>query len=165
MDTSILCVWLKVAGKETCGSDSDRWTFERVDKKIKDEIAAKTTLVLPLASIIETGNHIAQCNGNRYQLGLLFADLIRKAANEESPWAAFSVQSDLWSDEKLNKLADTWPALAAQKLSLGDVTIKDVAEYYASIQYTSVEIFTGDNGLKAYEPQSPIEQKAPRRKR
>lgn len=50
--------------------------------------------------------------------------------DEESPWAAFSDQSVLWFrfPERLKALVDSWPNLAAQKLSQGDVTIKDVAE-------------------------------------
>jgi len=40
-------------------------------------------------------------------------------------------------------------------------TIKDVAEYYAQIHY-SVEILTGDQGLKAHEPLAPAE--IPRRR-
>ena len=48
-----------------------------------------------------------------------------------------------------------------QKLSLGDATIKDVAYYYAQMGY-SVEILTGDRGLKAYEPSVPPE--IPRRR-
>lgn len=27
IDTSILCVWLQVAGMETCGPNNDRWTY------------------------------------------------------------------------------------------------------------------------------------------
>ena len=64
IDTSLLCVWLKVPGMEICGSDDDRWDFERVDQKIQEEIAKSTTLVLPLATIVETGNHIAQARAN-----------------------------------------------------------------------------------------------------
>lgn len=60
IDTSVLCVWLEVPGLVSCGTDADRWDKSRVDKKIQTEIDAKTTFVLPLASIIETGNHIAQ---------------------------------------------------------------------------------------------------------
>jgi cytochrome c553 len=71
------------------------------------------------------------------------------------------MKRQLWSPEKLNHLADTWPALADQKLSLGDATIKDVAEYYAQMRY-HVEILTGDQGLKAYEPAAPVT--VPRRK-
>jgi hypothetical protein len=60
IDTSLLCVWLKVPGMESCGSDSDIWDFQRVNQKIQAEITQSTILVLPLAVVVETGNHIAQ---------------------------------------------------------------------------------------------------------
>jgi len=161
IDTSILCVWLDVPGKTTCGPDHDRWDRPRVDKKIHVETQAGTTFVLPLASIIETGNHIAQAPHSRKERADALADLIRQSADELTPWAAFAHQSDLWSPAKLKTLADTWPALAAKKLSLGDITIKDVAEYYASSY--RVEILTGDQDLKGYEPPAPPE--IPRRRR
>jgi len=161
LDTSILCVWLDVPGKGDCGSDDDRWDRSRVDAKIEQEKLAKTTFVLPLASIIETGNHIAQAGRSRYERGQELAELIRKTADNETPWAAFSEQSTLWSAEKLKNLANIWPPLAAQKLSLGDATIKDVADYYAQMNY-QVEILTGDQGLKSYEPIAPVD--LPRRR-
>lgn len=161
IDTSILCVWLDVPGKETCGPEDDRWDKLRVDAKIQNEIQAKTTFVLPLASIIETGNHIAQAAHSRYERGQALAELMRKSADSETPWAAFSQQSELWSQEKLRILADTWPGLANQRLSLGDATIKDVADFYAQTRY-QVEILTGDQGLKAYQPAAPVD--VPRRK-
>lgn len=86
---------------------------------------------------------------------------MRKRADQQTPWAAFSDQSILWSSDKLKSLADTWPDLAFQKLSLGDATIKDVTDYCAQMGY-SVEILTGDQGLKAYEPSVPPE--IPRRR-
>ena len=82
-----------------------------------------------------------------------------KAATAEEPWAAFTSQSELWSEENLKKLADEWPKLAASKISIGDATIKDVAEFYTESGF-SVEILTGDGGLKAYEPKAI---KVPRR--
>jgi len=161
IDTSILCVWLDVPGKETCGRQGDHWDKPRVNEKIQSEIESKTTLVLPLASIIETGNHIAQAMHSRYERGQALAELMRKSADNETPWAAFSEQSVLWSPEKLRSLADAWPDLAKQRLSLGDATIKDVANFYAQMRY-QVEILTGDHGLKAYQPTVPTE--LPRRK-
>lgn len=151
IDTSVLCVWLDVPGMETCGPDAHRWDKQRVDIKLAEEFEKQTTFVLPLASLIETGNHISQAGHSRRERGEALADLMRKSADEESPWAAFSHQSALWSAEKLKALADSWPDLAAQKLSLGDATIKDVAKYYGQLGYT-VEILTGDQELKAYEP-------------
>lgn len=79
---------------------------------------------------------------------------MRRSAEHKEPWAAFSDQTILWSPDKLKLLADIWPNLAAEKLSLGDATIKDVAEYYAQMGY-SVEILTGDQGLKAHQPETP----------
>ena len=58
-DTSVLCVWLKVPGKETCGPDNSKMTYDIVNEKIEEEKKLGTTFVLPIASIIETGNHIA----------------------------------------------------------------------------------------------------------
>jgi hypothetical protein len=162
IDTSILCVWLDVPNKTTCGPDHDRWDRPRVDQKIRGEEQAGTTFVLPLASIIETGNHVAQAPHSRKERADALADLMRKSADQKTPWAAFAHQTAPWSSARLKSLADNWPALAARCLSLGDATIKDVAEYYAQMGYR-VEILTGDQGLKAYEPAAPPE--IPRRRR
>jgi hypothetical protein len=155
IDTNIFCIWLDVPGKDTCGPDDNKWNKQRVKQKLDEEITKKTTFVLPLASIIETGNHIAQAKHSRKERAEALADLMRKSADEASPWAAFSDQSVLWTANKLKALADSWPSLAARKLSLGDATIKDIAEYYAQLGYV-VEILTGDQGLKNYEPVTPV---------
>lgn len=161
IDTSILCVWLKVSGKDSCGPSNDKWDYNRVAEKIEKEFQAATTFVLPLATIIETGNHIAQASDHRKQTADRLADIMQKSADQKSPWAAFSDQSILWNDEKLKELANKWPSLAAQRLSLGDITITDVANHYA-IMGCQVEILTGDQGLKAFEPSIPLQ--VPRRK-
>lgn len=162
MDTSILCVWLAVPNMATCGPDDDKWDKPRVDTKIKAEIEARATLVLPLATLIETGNHIAQAKHSRRERAVDLGELMRLSADEQTPWAAFSDQYTLWTPEKLKKLSEYWPDLAqGQKLSLGDATIKDVAEYYARMGW-KIEILTGDTGLKAYEPEAPVE--IPRRR-
>jgi len=162
LDTSVLCVWLAVPGKESCGPVRDRWTRGRVVAHLERAVADGATLVLPLASIIETGNHISQGAGNRYDKALDLAQVIRDTADEKTPWAAFTDQSVLWDARRLRALAEEWPQLAAERLSIGDVTIKHVAEHYASMG-CRVEILTGDQGLKAHEPAQP--PPIPRRRR
>lgn len=162
IDTSILCVYLEVPGKDTCGSNNNQWNKQRVDDLLKTEEQISTTLVLPLAAIIETGNHIAQAGTKRYEIAQSLAEIILKTAKEETPWAAFTEQSVLWDTQGLKNLAAEWPKLAGQRISIGDATIKSVAEYYASKSFT-VEILTGDAGLKAYEPITPAPK--PRRRR
>lgn len=162
IDTSVLCCWLRVPGKSEAGPVNDRWNFQRIDKLLSAEIEKKSTLVLPLATLIETGNHISQAGSERYECASALAKHLREAANAMSPWAAFTEQTELWNASSLNSLADSWPQLAAQKLSIGDTTIKDVADFYAKAGF-SVEILTGDRGLKAHEPAQPV--MIPRRRR
>lgn len=162
IDTTILCVYLEVPGKDTCGTDNDKWNKERVDQLLRKEEKESTTFVLPLAAIIETGNHITQASLKRYEMAQALAEIMAKAADATTPWAAFTHQSGLWEAEELKKLAAEWSTLAAQKISIGDVTIKTVAEYYSKIG-SQVEILTGDNGLKAYQPITPVP--IPRRRR
>lgn len=162
LDTSVLCCWLKIPGKETAGPVTDRWNHERINQLLVDEHQAGSTFVLPLAALIETGNHIAQCSGDRFNLALALVDHLRRAAEAASPWAAFTDQGPLWESESLLQLAAAWPELAAQKLTIGDATIKNVAEHYAMAGF-HVEILTGDAGLKAHQPERlpPV----PRRRR
>ncbi|AFY49533.1 hypothetical protein Nos7524_3753 [Nostoc sp. PCC 7524] len=155
IDTSLLCVWLKVPGKEIAGNDE--WNFELVDKKIQEEINQGTTLVLPLATVIETGNHIAQAKtntNNKYPTAQKFAEIITYAADETSPWAAFRDQIVLWEAEELKKLASQFPTQAIQETSMGDASIVTLGLYYHHKGF-HVEFLTDDDQLKSQEPPPP----------
>lgn len=154
LDTSILCAWLRVPGKETCGPDYARWNYQSVKHKIDSEIESGTTLILPLASIIETGNHIAQANGDKHAVVNKFVAYIEDAIDGTVPWAAFTEQSRLIGDDALKRTLSIWKKTASSGQSLGDALIVEVAKYYAAYNIP-VEIFTGDEGLKAYEPVKP----------
>ena len=162
LDTSVLCCWLKVPGKDTAGPLDDHWTHERIDQLIEQEKLQQSTFVLPIASLIETGNHIAQSDKRRHECATALAEHLTATVDAQSPWAAFTDQSALWEPEQLRTLAGNWPALAVGGTSIGDATIKDVAEYYAKAAF-HVEILTGDEGLKAYESAKPPPV-APRRR-
>lgn len=151
MDTSILCVWLKVPHFDRCGPKDDEWDFARVDRQIEKEIKARATLVLPLAAIIETGNHIAKSAKRRFECASTLMGVVLKAVDGSSPWAAFTDQTVLWERTELGNLAIEWPKQADAKVSIADASISRVADYYQRAGVT-VEILTGDKGLKALEP-------------
>ncbi|MGM3309266.1 hypothetical protein ACSQ6I_25365 [Anabaena sp. WFMT] len=157
IDTSLLCVWLKVPGKETAGNN--KWDFELVDEKIHTEIEKGTTLVLPLATVIETGNHIAQAKTTNSDSKRItserFAEIMIDAADEKSPWAAFHEQIILWEAEGLKNLADKFPNQAVEKTSMGDASIVVLGWYYYREKGFHVEFLTDDNGLKSQEPPQP----------
>lgn len=155
LDTSVICVWLKVPGKETCGSGKNELNYDSVNKFIEEEIKNNATLLLPLATIIEVGNHITQSSGDKFQLANQFKDIIFKTIENETPWALFTLKSESWEGVKLKKLTEEW-VKSVDTLSFGDISIVDVANYYASTGGYEVFIYTGDKGLEAYSPQKPI---------
>lgn len=161
-DTTILCCLLRIPGKETAGPTSDQWDSNRITELVKREEKLNSTFVLPLATLIETGNHVSQANTLRFECATELSKYLTQAATGSSPWAAFTDQSSLWDTDNLHKLAANWPKLAAAKIAIGDATIMDVAEYYASANF-DVQILTADNGLKSYEPVGP--KTTPRRRR
>lgn len=165
IDTSILCVYLQIPGKQTCGPQEDLWTFERVSAEIERAKEKNTSLVLPLATLIETGNHISQIKGDKIlPYAEAFASLLQDSVNSVNPWDAFVGQNELWNTEELQRYAEEWPAMAAKTISLGDASIVRVAEYLN--QTGNVKIFTGDGGLRALSPpaQSPRQRRRGQRR-
>ena len=154
LDTSVVCCWLDVPGKETAGSREDVWNADRVNVLLDNSIAEGATLVLPLATLIEAGNHISQAPRSRFEIAVRLMDCLRMSLNSESPWVAFVDQVELWGNENLGRIAEDWPAHAASKHSIGDATIKRVADYY-SLAGFDVEIVTADAALGAYSPAKP----------
>jgi hypothetical protein len=162
IDTNLLCVWLKVPGLETCGESGDEWDFKRVDAEIKEALRAGFWLVLPLATLIETGNHIAHATQHRLERAKNLAEIMKKVADGQSPWTVFHHQTQLWSAEHLTELSLTWPPLAQAKLAMGDATIKKVSDYYAALGL-EVRFLTADAQLMAHQP--PASDIAPPRRR
>jgi hypothetical protein len=161
-DTSVLDVYLQVPGKATCGPETDKWDHARIARLVEERQMDGTLFVMPIAAILECGNHIAQIKGDRYPLAQKLSELIRSAAEGTTPWAAIDQFEQVWSGESLKQLAADWPKRAAEGLSLSDLTISRVAEHYAQWGM-QVEILTGDGGLKALEPRGP-QREIPRRR-
>lgn len=169
VDTCLACVWMQVPGMEVAGSDNDCWDYARVNKKIEAEVAAGALLVLPLASIVETGNHITQIKSkDRLPFVHDFAEKIRQSIDGETPWAAYCKQKSLWEEEHLKDVVARWVSMntTAGKHSLGDVSILNVATAYRAAGF-EVEILTADKLLKSYESVdlAHIDMPAPPRRR
>lgn len=168
IDTSIMCCWLNICGKETCGPDNEKWDKEKVEKYIEGETNKGATLVLALPVIIETGNHIAQAAQRRYECGVKFVEMITMAVDEKSPWAAFSRQEELWGGEKIKELVEVWPEYVKEQkeknLSMGDIMIKSVVDFYVELG-REVVILTGDKGLQIHKDVDIRSANVPRRRK
>ena len=162
LDTSILCVWLGIPGMDRIEKKGEA-SIEQSDvvTKIKTGIDEGARIVLPLASVIECGNHITQIKGADPKRYIdQFAGFILKSIDGLEPWDIFTNQTNLFEEENFKKLVETWRNLAMSGISMGDASIIQVAQHYESKNF-NVEIYTGDTGLKAYEP-APKKEILPR---
>ncbi|MBQ7190707.1 MAG: hypothetical protein IJR99_14960 [Kiritimatiellae bacterium] len=148
MDTSILCELLEVPAKS---SPDDA-------RKIRAEFArlAKSGVrfILPIAAVIETGNHIAQ-NGDgniRREKGNALARFVRQSLKDESPF----LKPPFWNKDDLEAWTSRFPEAAMRKMGLGDVSILrdlEIAKTRLSLpSAVSVDIWSKDGHFTAALP-------------
>jgi hypothetical protein len=164
IDTSVFCVWLDIPERNTCNDELGKTlTSKDIQNKIVDYTTQGYQFVLPMAVIIETGNHIAQIKMQdlRTEKAKQFAEHITKSLDATMPWIAFDNQKALFETENLREMVMTWEGEVyktqqGQKgISMGDVAIAQVAKFYQPTN--EVMIFTGDFGLRYFEYQ-PIQK-------
>lgn len=144
IDTSIIMNLLEIP--DMC---QDR---EKVKEEFKKAVSECETLILPIATIIESGNHIAHIgNGNvRREKAMKFKTFLEKTANEEAPWTLYGM--DL-KKEDLLALADDFPQMALTlRMGIGDMSIiRFYQNYKATIPAIGrIMIWSTDTHLKGY---------------
>ena len=141
IDTSVLCELLEIPGKSN-PSDSGKIRNEFC-KLVREDVS----FILPLATVLETGNHIAQ-NGNgnvRRTKAKELANFVGKSLEESSPF----LSPPFWQDEDLRAWMVQFPTSAMQGIGLGDVSIKrDLERAKERLpSATPVEIWSKDDHL------------------
>jgi len=87
------------------------------------------TLLLPFATIIETGNHIAQ-NGDgnqRRKSAERFCEIIRKTIRNEAPWKYYGQQM---TEADLQSICENFQDSAMREVGFGDLSIIQAYEKY-----------------------------------
>jgi len=103
---------------------------------------------LPYPALLETGNHIAQLNGNlKFTMAKKFVKEIKLALNDEVPYKPlkFPDKSDLlgWIED--------FPEIAGKGIGFGDFSIiKDWEEQVKMFPSWSVRIWSLDQHLQGY---------------
>lgn len=116
------------------------------------------TYVLPVTTIIETGNHIAQLSGHgdvRHQCAERFVGALLAALDAQPPWVLAGHAWDSRMVELIVRGAGGRPdalALLCQGLGTGDIGILAEVEAYRERipSATPVRVWTLDAGLAAY---------------
>lgn len=149
VDTSILLELLAVPGKSQQPGP--------VKQRLDELVSLGVQLVLPIAAVIETGNHIVQLpdGASRRTCAERFVALLRLTATERLPWVLHSVA---WDERMLAKLCDgtemTGPFVelaSAGVIGTGDLAILAECESYAErTAHVEVKVWTLDERLAAY---------------
>ena len=143
IDTSVMANMLSIP--EKC-SDA-----EKIQNEFKKAIEDKEILILPIATIIETGNHIAHiANSNsRRTTAEKFGEYLRKTAEGEAPWRLYGVGID---KEGLLYLADHIEENAVRKIGIGDMSIIHAYEQYRDTVpgIGRIMIWSTDTHLQGY---------------
>lgn len=100
-----------------------------VKQQWKDCLEAKDNLIMPIATIIETGNHIAHIpNGNvRRAIAGRFGEFLRKTAEGEAPWQLYGVKD---MKDELMYMASHIEEYATREVGIGDMSIIYAYEHY-----------------------------------
>ena len=113
--------------------------------QLKDKISQEEKLFLPMATIIETGNHIAQKGDRSHALD--FVERVQLAISGTDYFAP--VES--FSIERLQQCIADFPNNAVRGVSLGDLSIiQDWQRQCDKNQGRTVYIWSLDTHLKGY---------------
>ena len=158
IDTSIMCNLLEIPDK--CADK------ERVKKEWKEVLERKETLIMPLATIIETGNHIAHiADGNgdaRYTIAKKFKQFLEKTAESKAPWTLYG---NALEQKEIKYLADNLEKFLPAKIGIGDMTIVYAYEKYLAEEPAigTIMIWSTDGHLSSYRQENVSMQRRRRR--
>ena len=141
VDTSIFLNVLDVLG-----FNQDRVT---VVNRLAERLTARESLLLPVAAIFETGNHIAQLSdgGLRRKMAERFVEEVRMALDGTAPW----VPAKPIDIGDIAEWLDEFPDHAMRGRGLGDVSI--IAEWQRQRLLSPqrrIEIWALDEHLQGY---------------
>ena len=97
-------------------------------RKLMEDLK-NNVLVLPFATIIETGNHIAHCgNGSeRRESAKRFVECIENTINNNAPWQYYGNQM---TTEDLHEICKEFPDVAMRGEGFGDLSIVKAYKKY-----------------------------------
>ncbi|QDH78361.1 hypothetical protein FKX85_04620 [Echinicola soli] len=141
IDTSIITNILDIPGK-----NQDKL---EVREDFKNRIKNKDSFFLPYATLVETGNFIAQLNGDLKRIkSLEFAEQIKLALDNQAPWKPLKFPEK----ESLSLNINKFPEFASKGIGFGDFSIiQDWEEQRNAFQAFAVKIWSLDKALQGYE--------------
>jgi predicted RNA-binding protein with TRAM domain len=142
IDTSILCEFLEVPNR------CDR--AEEITAEVQRKIERGETLLLPMSSILETGNHVGQNGDGRRRRAAAerFVVLVEQAIRGETPFTP----TPLFEPEQLLAWLREFPDWAGHGSGFADLTIAQEFHRQRSLHpLRRVYIWSLDGHLSSYD--------------
>lgn len=150
VDTSVFCEIVPVPGR----NQHQEEVLTELEHHIRDDV----TLLLPVATILETGNHIAHISdgGQRRVTAEKFVKRVQEAlGNIEGP-APWTVPQPLLAPDDLQHYLNEFPDCAMRGIGLGDLSIINEYERQCELhQARRVFIWSLDQHLSGYDRSAP----------
>lgn len=142
IDTSILCEFLAVPDR------CDR--AEEIAEETRRKIERRETLLLPMSSILETGNHIGQNGDGRQRRAAAerFVNLVETAIRGETPFTP----TPFFEPERLLAWLREFPDWAGHGSGFADLTIAQEFHRQCTLNpLRRVYIWSLDRHLSSYD--------------
>jgi predicted nucleic acid-binding protein len=141
IDTSVFSIYITAP-------KTDR-AFKDVDHRLRKLIGDRATLLLPMATIVETGNQVARYGDGRRrrEAANRFVEAVGKAIDGAAPWTP----TPFFEAEALRTWLAEFPDHAMQGKGLGDVSIIKEFERQCALHVGhDVFIWSHDEHLAGY---------------
>jgi predicted nucleic acid-binding protein len=142
VDTSVLCNILRVPNM-----DQER---TRAEAELREALRGNDVLLLPVAVIYETGNHIAQNGDGRVRRAIAgaFVELVQKAFSGEVPFTP----TPLHDAEDMLEWVAQFPGRASEGVGFGDLSLTRIFDRQCELNAgRRVLIWSYDRHLQGFD--------------
>lgn len=154
IDTTVFVEILQVPNKYS------QLQHEAVMEELNQMIIGRDTIILPFATIIETGNHIAQNGDGRQkrECAQRFVECIIKTVEGQAPWSYYGKQM---TKEDLHDMCNQFCDYAMRGEGFGDLSIIRAYQCYKeqTPAISRIRIWSLDKHLQAYDEVLPIKSR------
>ena len=151
IDTSVLVELLNIPGMNQ--------RHEQAKEEYRQLVADQDTFVLPIAVLVETGNHIGQIadGGSRYEISEKFSQIVKKAIQSEDHW---NVIPEL-PVSILEQMMEDFSQWTKYSSGFGDMSIiQQFEDYWQKRQpIGKMRIWSFDTHLSAYEKEGGLSRR------
>lgn len=125
----------------------------QVEVDLRAKLERSETMLLPMAAIVETGNHVGQVNGDRRRLcAERFVTFVGDAIDGRAPFVA----TPMYAPTELRAWLSTFVDWASRGIGFGDLSIKEEWERQrARHTQRRVYIWSFDQHLQGYDTGEP----------